>query len=138
MSDTNKTKNSQSNFIQISPSRISYGFQIHSIKEANGMYSWYIPSFDTYFSSNDKELGEQRAIEISKSFFNYWLKKKGYRAFLMQILKLGYQADSHEELTALLRRTNLNGKLSTRNKVLPDAFRKTKGTMQEGIFATAV
>lgn len=143
MSETIIIKKEQSkeqpNFIQIKPDGINYGYHSRFIEEKNGMYSWYLPSFDIYFSSSTKEEGEKRSLEMTESFFNYWLQKKGFRTFLMQILRLGYQARSHKELQGLLNRKNLNAQLRASTiKELPAAFRESETSRQEGNLATAV
>lgn len=131
------TKNKPT-YIQITPEGISWGFHARYIEEKDGMFSWYLPSFDIYFSTNTKEEGQERAKALTTSFFNYWLKKKGFRSFLMKILRLGYTASSHEELKQLLHRTNLNAKLKMPSEKKSPNFTHYETIDEEGQLAIAV
>jgi hypothetical protein len=136
MATTDKIK--RESFISLSPNKISYGFQAMFKIEEDGIYSWYIPSFDIYFSSPTKEAGDKRAKAMVRSFFNYWLKNQGYRNFLMQILKLGYKPSSHQELQSLLNRTNLTANLKSSAKVIPHEFADTEAHEENDSLAIAI
>jgi hypothetical protein len=126
------------NFITITPNQISWGFHAHFIEEEDGMYSWYIPSLDIYFSSISRQQGDEIARDITRSFFNFWLQKQGFRKFLMRVLRLGYKPSSHKELQELLNRTNLNANLTGSTRSLPREFIGAGSSQQVGDLATAV
>jgi hypothetical protein len=138
MSDSKNRIKNKHNFIDISPQRIQWGFNANYIEEKDGMFSWYLPSFDIYFSSATKEAGDKKALAITNSFFNYWLKEKGFRRFLMKILRLGYKPASHDELKHLLDRTNLNAHLKGSSKRMPAEFAHAATSDQDGSLAIAV
>ena len=126
------------NFIQISPHNISYGFGTLNIQELDGSYSWYIPSFDIYFSSKTKEQGNERARAMVKSFFNFWLTNQGFRAFALQLFKLGYKTSTHAEFKNLLNRTNLKATLKSSLSKLPPEFEGSEVLSLEGDLSIAV
>lgn len=131
-------KNNQETYIKITPQRLEWGFHGKYIKEPDGRFSWYLPSFDIYFSSSTLEDGDEKALAITQSFFNYWLSEKGFRKFLMKILSLGYKPGSHEELKHLLNRTNLNARLKGTMNRIPPEFANSETSDQLGNLAIAV
>lgn len=70
------------NFIKIKEGQINYRYDSYRRQEENGMFSWYIPAFQMFFSSKTKEEGDVRARAMVKSFFMYWFEKeKSFRGF---------------------------------------------------------
>lgn len=138
MSSLEKKSISKKNYINITPKNIQWGFHSHYIQEKDGMFSWYIPSFDIYFSSKTIDEGNDIAKAITNSFFNYWLKEKGFRKFLMKLLNLGYKTSSHDELKHLLNRTNLNAHLKGSISRMPKEFAHAESSDQDGNLAIAV
>jgi hypothetical protein len=120
-------------FIQFRENGINYGFHAHYKKEGN-MYSWYIPSFDIFFSSKTKEEGDRRAIAMTTSFFNQWIHHESFRSFILQIHKLGFRAPEHHEykIKQLLNREKVTGKFRAKDSYLPNDFIDSDSIEQEG------
>ena len=125
-------------FINLTPTSIKYGYNSHFVQEEDGLFSWYIPSFDIYFSSNTKEEGDNISRAMVKSFMNYWLKEKGFRSFVLQVFKLGYKTSSHEEFKRLLNRTNLTANLKGAKIAMPQEFANSESFMNDGQLSMAV
>lgn len=96
------------NYIDIKPGHIDYAFTAKYRKEPSGLYSWYIPSFDIYFSSSSHEDGEKRSKALTFSFFNYWIQNEGFEAFLNKLERLGFTPDSKKQAKALIKSRRKN------------------------------
>jgi hypothetical protein len=82
--------------IKINAGKVSCtGHALHVI-EKNGMYSWYFPGFEMFFSSTTREEGRQLAHAMAKSFFIYWLEKENnFNQMILEITKLGFKTIDH-------------------------------------------
>lgn len=121
-------------FINMTREGIKYGFHARYRVEENGMYSWYIPAFDIYFSSQTKEQGDKRAVAMTKSFFNHWINYESFRSFILQIHKLGFKASEHHELTIkqLISRQRIDAKFKSKDGFIPEEFKNSETVEQEG------
>lgn len=82
--------------IEIRNGEVKCVFDAKFIVETNGMYSWYIPAFNMFYSSRTREEGIVTGRAMSKSFFSYWLEKeKDFRSLILEINKLGFKAPDH-------------------------------------------
>ncbi len=124
-------------FISINREGIRYGYHVLHIPEENGMISSYIPAFDIYFSSPNKEKASERSRTMVTSFFNFWIKKQGFRSFVIQILKLGFKTQNASELKQLLERKNINAKLNS-NSTAPKDYLKAEVVEEEGTLEVAM
>lgn len=125
-------------FINIEPKGIEWGYTAHYIIEDDGMYSWYIPSFDIFFSSMDEKEGDKIGEDATTAFFEYWLKKQGFRKFVNKVLSLGYKAKSFQELKNLLQRRDINANLEGVSDRLPKSFANSTANEYSGKLETAV
>jgi|ERR1022692_4553345 hypothetical protein len=83
-------------FIEIKEGHIKYQYRAYHRIEENGMYSWYIPSFQMFYSSKTKEEGDQRTEAMAQSFFSFWFEKeKSFRGFIHEIHHFGFRASQH-------------------------------------------
>lgn len=121
-------------FINFTKGKINYAFHARYVKEENGMYSWYIPSFDIYFSSNTKEQGDKRAIAMTRAFFSHWINQESFRSFILQIHKLGFKAPENHDFTIkqLLNKKIFEVKLKSKNGIIPAEFKNSELVEQEG------
>jgi len=124
-------------FISIQRTGIRYAYNALFIKEENGMVSGYIPAFDIYFSAPDREIASKRGESLVAAFFNFWIKQQGFRAFVLQILKLGFKAPNVQELKQLLERKNINTKLKSID-IVPKEFIESELQVQEGELEVAM
>jgi len=71
---------------------IQYGYQVYvgDKKESDGYFYYYIPSFNIHFFAKTEDEGEKKANAVMTSFFNYWVKNQGKKAFLDEIARLGF------------------------------------------------
>ena len=82
--------------IRMNDGKITCRGTAHYNVEKNGMYSWYLPGFEMYFSSMTKEEGLITAKAMSKSFFIYWIEKeKNFNQLILEITKLGFKTVDH-------------------------------------------
>lgn len=127
-------------FIHMTRDGINYGFHAHYKAEENGMYSWYIPAFDIYFSSQSIEQGNKRAVAMTRSFFNHWIEHESFRSFILQIHKLGFKASEHHELTIkqLISRKRIDAKFKSKDGIIPEEFKNSDIVEQEGNLALAI
>lgn len=132
--------NNKTPYINFSKNKIDYGFHARYVKEENGMYSWYIPSFDIYFSSNTKEQGDKRAISMTRAFFSHWINQESFRSFILQIHKLGFKAPENHDFTIkqLLNKKIFDVKLKSKNSVLPEDFKNSELVEQQGNLELAI
>lgn len=128
----------QETFIQINRNGIKYGFHYRYITENNGMVSTFIPAYDIYYSSPSLEEAKKRAGIMVNSFFKFWIQQQGFRAFILQILKLGFKAPNEKALRQLLERSNINAKLNSPNREVPLDFLQSETHVQEGELELAV
>ena len=91
-------------FIRILPDKIEYGHGSWYKIESSGMYSWWIPSFDLFFSSMTLEDGQRRGDALTQSFFNYWILQEGFDAFIDKIERLGFKTESTKQIRSLKKR----------------------------------
>lgn len=77
--------------IDIQPKGISYEFTLRYREEENGMYSWFIPGFNIFYSTKTRDLGEKRGVAMTRSFFKYWIEKEGFNNFILQLNNLGFK-----------------------------------------------
>ncbi len=130
----------QPTYIEFKEGKIFYGFHARYIKEENGMYSWYIPAFDIYFSSKTKEDGHKRAQAMTKSFFKVWINNEGVRSFILQIHKLGFKAPSNHQaiIRDLISKKINTAKFKSTAGHLPDDFAGSESEIQESELAMAI
>ncbi len=124
-------------FININKNGLKWGFFAHHIKEGE-MVSTFIPAFDLYYSSPNKDEANKRAKIMVKSFLNFWIQQQGFRAFVLQMLKLGFKTPDATALKQLLERKNINAKLSASNTNIPDEFLEAETFLQEDQMEVAV
>lgn len=115
-------------FIKVMKGKFQFGFTYHAIKDGD-MYSCYIPAFDIYFSCNaDPEILNKRATSAVKSFFSFWFKKEGAKAFFLEIHKLGFRTENDAyNLKRLLNKEIFNTKFQADSVLpLPEGFEDSK------------
>lgn len=125
-------------FIDIRKDGIKFGFHLHYIKEEDGMYSFHIPAYNIHYSAPSFEEGDRRSVIMVSSFFNFWVLKQGFRQFVLQIFKLGFKTQNHDEFKRLLNRTDLNARLSSKNWKIPAEFANYETSSQTGELSVAV
>lgn len=130
----------KASFINFTKNGLDYGFEARYRVEDDGMYSWYIPTFDIYFSSTTKEQGDQRAIAMTRAFFNHWINEESFRSFVLQIHKLGFKAAENHELTIkrLISREIHNASFNSKNGLVPEDFKKFAPVIKQGNLAMAI
>ena len=126
------------NFIKFSPEGIHWGYHAHYIEEENGLISWYIPSFDIYYTSTTKEEGGQIGYDATKAFFEFWLKRQSFRKLVNKILHLGYKTENFQQLKNLLERSNINANLIGAYHKLPNSFKDSISQEHTGELRAAV
>jgi hypothetical protein len=131
-------KKSEPTFIVINRDGLRFAYHTLFNIEEDGAVSCYIPAFDIFYSAPNKEEGSRRSRLMVESFMNFWIKKQGFRSFVLQILKLGFKTQNHEQLTQLLNRKNINAKLSSRNPNIPTGFDKSEVEETEGVLEMAM
>ena len=126
-------------FIKFSKEGIHYAFHARSIQEKNGMFSWYIPAFDIFFSSKDRETGRAKAKSMTESFFTYWIGQESFRAFILQIHKLGFKSPNHDlTVSEMIKRKRSDAKFTSKNEYLPEGFLNSESIVEEGELAMAI
>lgn len=117
-------KTNKEDYISITGNRIDYGFHSRYRVEEDGSYSWYIPTFEMFFSSENLEAGEKRAKIMAQSFFNFWIESQSFRSFVLQIHKLGFKANENHNLVIknLLKRGVSDIKLKSKGGKIPKDF----------------
>ncbi len=76
-------------YVLVSDQKIEISF-IRNVEKKENAYSAEIPSLNIFFYTKTKKEIEESTHESIESFFNYWLKEKGDRAFLDHMLNLGF------------------------------------------------
>jgi len=103
--------NTSRNFIKIDAGKMHCSWELYHKIEDNGMHSWYIPAFKLFYSTATAEQGEKRGMNMTKSFFDFYLKKGSFKEFILEIHKLGFKSDRHN----LVMRDLLNHKIDKAN-----------------------
>ena len=103
------------------------------------MYSWFVPAYNLYFSTDSLEKGRERGARMVKSFYDFWIKQQGFKNFLLEIHKLGFRVPQNHDYTLMQM---LNKKLHTAKFKAPQISRSDDSFLesveQEGELAMAV
>ena len=83
--------------ITFKDSTIAIKYQITKVKEDDGTYSCFIPSFKIAFCSPSSEDIKARSVFMVKSFMKYYDGKfMNIKKLLMDLNKLGFKAPKHD------------------------------------------
>ena len=91
--------NSQS-YVAVTPEKgkidIHWGFNIFMKKNTNGKFICFIPSFDIIFSTKNENEIDNKAIALTKMFFDNFIiyKKNAVKAISEELHSLGFKADA--------------------------------------------
>jgi hypothetical protein len=87
-----------SSSIDIKDGQITAHFSIFTkeLTEGETHFSCYIPNFDIFYSVSSEENIEKRGKSMLKSFFHFWLKREGKRAFFLELHKKGFRTTNHQ------------------------------------------
>lgn len=92
---------------------------IHCKPENSGMWSFYIPAFDIFYSAESKEEGNEIAPLVIKAFYKFW-GREGKKDLVLKLHKLGFKAKRHSiEMTEFLHRKTNKIKLTQSYDTLP-------------------
>lgn len=109
--------------------QVEYGYDVYVAekKEGDKYMNYYIPSFNIYYFAANDEDSKRIGDAAMTSFFNYWVKNQGKKAFLDEIKRLGFKESKAG--TAKLRR---GVRFSHLRDGIPSAFNKRPYTIQRG------
>ncbi|HQS23209.1 MAG: hypothetical protein B7Y11_01240 [Sphingobacteriia bacterium 24-36-13] len=125
-------------YIQINETGINYSFKSYYRKEENGMYSWHIPAYNLFFSSDSVEKGTERGRKMVRSFYSFWIKQQGFKNFLLEIHKLGFRIPTNHDynLMQMLNRKIHSAKFKAPQVLSPINF--NEAVEQEGQLEMAI
>lgn len=87
--------------------------------EHGNCVSAYIPGFDIAFSSPTKERAEVKSKAMINTFFDYWITKKGFKNFILEIHRLGFRSKFDDfTIKELLNRRTSNAKFKMPKEAL--------------------
>lgn len=122
-------ENAHKTTIKIEPTGVVYEFTIRYREEENGMFSWFIPGFNIFYSTKTVEQGEPRGVAMTKSFFKYWIGKEGFQNFIIQLHGLGFKAKDEPRHTSgnvviqqLLKKERNSATFKALHERMPGAF----------------
>lgn len=67
-----------------------YGVYVDEKPTEDGYYNYFIPAFNVHFFAKNEEDAERIEYSVMTSFFNYWVKNQGKKAFFDEIKRLGF------------------------------------------------
>ena len=127
--------------INIQKRNIHYQYSVYTREESNGMYSWYVPGFNMFFSSRTESDGQKRAAAMVKSFFiDYFERQKNFRSFVLELHRLGFRANKLHDLTInkLLTKRIPYATLGYLNGHAFEQFPNSKETVSKGELEMAI
>jgi len=107
---------------------IGWSFQIFFNKEEGGKFSCYIPGFDIWFTTSEKEKIEHTAVRLTSTFFDYHMEiieKDHLKSLALALNKLGFKAVKNPLLTLqdmVHNKLSKNSKFKGGSKVDEAAF----------------
>lgn len=102
---------------------IQYSYEVYVSDKKNEHIHFYIPGYNIFFFAKTQEEGERKADAAMTSFFNYWVKNQGKKAFLEEIIRLGFEETKIKQ--------NRNYKLPKNRPNVPSNFGKKVFTSQK-------
>jgi len=112
--------------VAFAPGKITCEYSLLCTKNENGMFSWYIPGFDIYFSSKTEEVGLVRADSMLDAFLNHFLEHQNLPVLINELKRLGFIAmptKSHESslqvIHNLLKKKSQSASFKARETKIP-------------------
>lgn len=99
---------------------IEYGYSVYEKeKDADEEYtSYFIPAFNIHFFAKNEEDKEKIEHAVMTSFFNFWVKNQGKKAFIQEIKRLGFVEQNPKA------KTKKDIRFSIVKPSIPNAFKK--------------
>ena len=99
---------------------IEYGYSVYEKEKGpdEEYTSYFIPAFNIHFFAKNEEDKDKIEHAVMTSFFNYWAKNQGKKAFLEEIKRLGFV----EQRTKTKEKKNI--RFSITRPSVPNAFNK--------------
>lgn len=121
---------------EIKKVQVTYSFSILSQDEDEG-HACYIPGFDVYFFANTQEEILSIGRSMLSTYFDFWIKNQGYKAFFLELNKIGFRTENHTfAMQKLLNRKKVgNTKFKLLRGNVPSEFLAATRFNQEADFA---
>ncbi len=109
--------------------------------EANGMFTWFIPGFDIYYSSRDKESGANKSLNLTKSWLSFYERQSKLSELMLDLRKMGFEASDgntdYKIMKAIKGERPKQIKFRVANYNTPERFKDSEVMEMENQFAIA-
>jgi len=117
---------------------ITYSYTTLTMKDGGG-YVAYIPGFDIIYFADTEEEANVTGDAMMETFFDFWTKNEGQRAFMLELNRMGFRSQRHDYDMANLLKSKTVGKANFKlnRSSIPPEFASAQKFNRESNFAVA-